>query len=487
MAFRLLFEGDEGTLAPDVLLHRQTLALEFSEFGRLSEDVRNIRRQLLAIPIMPENPDQIARQRALLAELEQYSAVQESMLRVMALSRTSVPQVFPPIMPLDQIRRELPENTAMLVYIESLGTLYCFMIDRNTLIPWVVRAASPRDRPLNVLITDYLRDLGNAGANQAIGTRELENPQGNWRESGNRLLWRLLGNEARPTNFTELVIVPTGPLWYVPFEAMSVDVGGGQYRPLLTAGQTPLVIRYAPMASLGVPNRQLRRGANAETLVVCGRLMSRDSVDVSLEAAHRFTQSGVRNLAVMQANERESPLPASASAFASQVQQLVVLDTIDPRGVPFGWTPFSHDRARARNPVATWLTLPWGGPSLVVLPGFQTPAESALRNAPGNGDDLFLSSMLLQACGAQTILISRWRTGGRVSYDLTEQFLLQLAERPAAAAWRQAIMEVGSNPINLDEEPRVRNDSRDPDAEPPIANHPFFWGAFMLIDRGESP
>jgi len=484
MAFRMLFEGNEGTMPPDVLLQRQTLALEFPEFSGLSENVRNIKRQLLAIPIVPQNPEQVTAQRTLLAELEQHSAAQESMLRVMALSRTGVPPLFPPTMPLEQIRRELPENTAMLIYFESLGNLYGFLIDRNSLVPWVVRAAAPRDRSLHELISTYLRDLGNTGPSQTVGTRELENPQGNWRESGNRLLWRLLGNEARPTNFSELIIVPTGLLWYVPFEAMSVDVGG-QYRPLLTAGQTPLVIRYAPMASLGVPNRQLGRRVNAETLVVSGKLMSRDSADVSLEAVNRLTRSGIRNLAVMQTDERTSPLPASASAFASQIQQLVVLDDI-PLSPPLAWTPFSHDRARARNPVATWQTLPWGGPSLVVLPAFHTPAESALRNVVANGDDLFLSAMLLQACGARTILISRWRTGGRVSYDLTEQFLLRLAERPAAMAWRQAIMEVGSNPLNLDEEPRVRKDTRDPDAQPPIANHPFFWGAFMLIDRGES-
>jgi CHAT domain-containing protein len=91
--------------------------------------------------------------------------------------------------------------------------------------------------------------------------------------------------------------------------------------------------------------------------------------------------------------------------------------------------------------------------------------------------------MLLQANGARSILIIRWNTGGRVSYDLTEQFLVQLADRPAAQAWRQAILEVGSNPINLDEEPRVRIEPNM--EEVPIANHPFFWGAFMLIDRGD--
>jgi hypothetical protein len=232
------------------------------------------------------------------------------------------------------------------------------------------------------------------------------------------------------------------------------------------------------MASLGVPQRS-SRSANAETLVLCGKLISRDSPDVSLDAVSRFAKSEMRNIAVMKADDRTSPLPASASAFASQVQQLVVLDDI-PMASPLGWSPFT---SKAKSPAADWLTLPWGGPRLVVLPAFHTSAESAFKQqGVQNGDDLFLSAMLLEACGAKTILISRWRTGGRVSYDLVEQFLSQLASKPAPEAWRQAIMEVGSKPITLDAEPRVR---KEPNVDTPIANHPFFWGAFMLIDRGE--
>jgi hypothetical protein len=259
---------------------------------------------------------------------------------------------------------------------------------------------------------------------------------------------------------------------------MSVP-SGDQLRPLLTAGQAnPLAIRYAPTASLGVPKKS-GRSANAETLVLCGKLMSKDTVDVSLESVARFSKSGIENLSVMRTDDRASVIPASSSAFASRVQQLVVLDDI-PLTAPLGWSPFT---TKARAPVASWLTLPWGGPRLVVLPAFHTAAESSFKSqGVQNGDDLFMSAMLLEACGAKTILISRWRTGGRVSYDLVEQFLVQLAEKPAAKAWRQAIMEVGSKSIDVDEEPRVR---KDPKVEPPIANHPFFWGAFMLIDRGE--
>ena len=481
MSFRLLFEGDEGTQTPEMVLLRQMLSLEFGEFNRLSENTRNIKRQLVTSPIVPQNPEQASEQTILLTELQQQSEIQESILRVMALSRANVPKIFPPTMSLEEIRKALPEGTAMLTYTESRSMIYGFLIDRNSLAVWQVLPEGPRDKPLHGLITEYLHDLGNVSAGQQIGTKELVNPQGKWRESGARLLQRLLGNQMRPANFSELVIVPTGTLWYVPFEAMSVS-SGDQSRPLLTAGQTPLVIRYAPTASLGLQNDKSGRSVNAETLVLCGKLMTRDTLDVSLEAANRFTQSGIKNLTVMQADDKISPLPVRASVFSSQIQQLVVLDDI-PLAPPLAWSPFSHDRTKAGNSVATWLTLPWGGPRLVVLPGFHTSAESSFRQGVQNGDDLFMSSMLLQACGARTILISRWRTGGRVSYDLTEQFLLQYAERPAAEAWRQAVLEVGSNPIHLDEEPRVR---KEPVDDPPSANHPFFWGAFMLIDRGES-
>jgi hypothetical protein len=38
--------------------------------------------------------------------------------------------------------------------------------------------------------------------------------------------------------------------------------------------------------------------------------------------------------------------------------------------------------------------------------------------------------------------------------------------------------------VHPTEEPRVRAEAG---AEPPLANHPFFWGAFLLIDCGEVP
>ncbi|MDR0391587.1 MAG: hypothetical protein LBH59_06750, partial [Planctomycetaceae bacterium] len=120
---------------------------------------------------------------------------------------------------------------------------------------------------------------------------------------------------------------------------------------------------------------------------------------------------------------------------------------------------------------------------------FHTPAETALR-APSsaktpylaNGNDIFMTAMALEACGAKTILMSRWRTGGRSTYDLVGEFMKAYPDMPAANAWRQAVLNVGVKPIEVEQEPRIKITPKD---EKPLAAHPFFWSPFILIDRGE--
>jgi tetratricopeptide (TPR) repeat protein len=486
-SLRLLF-GDNNNITPEQTLERQTLSLDFARFGELSNRVRAVQTQLRSIPLVPKDTTQIEQQRKLFRELETLSLAQEAMLRPMALTRTQTSNIFPPIMNLEQIRKELPEKTAMLVFTESLGTLYGFLIDNRNLTMWAI-LQEPKADSLQQLITDYLMGLGNRDINYSLPVKDLVAPNGKWKEAGAKLLNRLLGDESRSVHFTELVIVPTGQLWYVPFESMTVKVGT-EYRPLIAAGLEPLTIRYAPMASLGIPQKT-GRSTTAETLAIHGKLVSKDSPTVALDAIDRYVKAGIQPLMPMSALSNE-PFPSSASAFATQIKQLLVLDdiSIPSNAQPLAWSPFSGDKTKLRNPVSSWLTLPWGGPELIILPGFHTPAEFSLKSSRNsskpilNGEDLFLSAMALQACGAKTILISRWRTGGRASYDLVEEFLKNYSNMPSAESWRQAIMTVGGEVLHLDEDPRVRTETG---VEPPMANHPFFWGAFMLIDCGDTP
>lgn len=492
LSLRLLFEGNPNEIDPQALLQRQTLALDFTHFNQLSKRVAEIKKQLQALPVAPKD-QLLSRQKTLLAELEQYSLAQEALLRPIALSRYQAPNVFPPIKTLEQIRAELPEKTSMLVFTEALGKTYGFLVNQSNLAMWPV-LQEPRAPTLGKLITDFLEAIGNRDATRMVSLKDLNDSDTKWKKAGYDLLIRLLG-ESRQANFTELVIVPTGPLWYVPFEAMSVKIGD-EYRPLISAADSPLTIRYAPMASLGVPAK-MSRSVTAETLVLHGKLFAKDDPSVALDAINRYIKEGVEHLVPMTTIGNEpnfQDLPASASAFATQVKRLVVLDDIPmPRsGEPLAWSPFTFDKSKLNNPIGSWMNLPWGGPETIVLPGFHTPAESALKStgssaasrAVPSGDDLFLSSMVLQACGAKTILISRWRSGGRASYDLVGDFLKNYETMPASEAWRKSIINVGVTPLTLKEEPRIRSHPTD---KAPLANHPFFWGAFALIDRGEHP
>jgi hypothetical protein len=495
LSLRILFEGEN--VSQQLLLQRQSLSLDFQRFSELSKRVADVKKKLSALPIMPKNDAEIKQQKDLFAALSALSLEQEAMLRPIALTRNKAPIVFPPVLTLEQIRKRLPEGTAMLVYFEALGKYYGFLADKNNLSMWELIQES-REPSLHKLITDFLDGLGNKGANQALAVRELTKSEQKWEEAGALLQKRLLGNEQKQADFTELVVVPTGPLWYAPFEAMCVKTEG-KYRPFISAGSS-LSVRYAPTASLGVPDivsstKENRTSEAAETLVLCGKFQNKSSTSLAYDAVDRYTKDRVPNLipmAVFSADETYRDIPGNASAFASQLKRLVVLDDIAaPKGDPLKWTPFNSDKQKVNNPVSTWLSLPWGGPQLVVLPGFHTAAENALKtgNAPQgtitNGDDIFLSAMALEACGAKTILLSRWRVGGRSTFDLTGHFLKNLQTMSAAEAWRHSILDVGVEPLVLAEEPRVRAAAGDTDV--PLANHPFFWSSFLVIDRGERP
>ncbi len=492
LALRMLFEGDPAEIPQEALMERQSLAIDFEKFSQYSEQVKNLKRQLAAIPAVPKSRPQAEEQQKLLAELAETSAMQEAMLFPIALTRTKSTNVFPPVLRLEQIRDALPENTAMLVFFDSLGELYGFMLDRQGLQMWSVANNDPRAPTLRKLVENFLQALGNndRNANQALSAKDLSDDK--WKKAGRNLMTRLLGDQTRAANFTELVVVPTGVLWYTPFEAMCVDFNK-ELIPPIWIPNAPISVRYAPSASLGVPTKKGRPVA-AETVAIFGKIWPRkEESETVLNAIGRYSESGLR-LALISSDpkdDRYRPLPSSATAYATQIRQLLVLDDIPmPKAGPLDWSPFTGDKGKGTNTVATWLQLPWGGPGLVVLPAFHTPAETVGKTntnqtkLPGNGDELFYSSMALEACGAQTILLSRWRTGGRISLDLTGEFLKHYAEVPAAEAWRRTVLNVATTPLVPQEEPRVKLGAKD---EIPIANHPFFWSSMILIDRGEQP
>jgi Arc/MetJ-type ribon-helix-helix transcriptional regulator len=141
------------------------------------------------------------------------------------------------------------------------------------------------------------------------------------------------------------------------------------------------------------------------------------------------------------------------------------------------------DRGRPGSTLSAWMSLPWGGPQQIVLPGFHTAAESALKRG-SSGDELFTAVCGLMATGARTVLLSRWRTGGQTSYDLVREFVQELPYTSASEAWQRSVQLLMHDEVVLEREPRVKAEALDSGIQ---ADHPFFWGAYLLVDTGSYP
>jgi hypothetical protein len=84
------------------------------------------------------------------------------------------------------------------------------------------------------------------------------------------------------------------------------------------------------------------------------------------------------------------------------------------------------------------------------------------------------------ANGARTILLTRWRTGGRTNFELVREFVQELPQIPATEAWQRACLLARESPLDASREPRLKKS--DDAAAPPTADHPFFWAGYLLVD-----
>ncbi len=468
-ALRWLLEAPPAALDKKALVQRQDLLADFPAYQALQQQVRQIAERLAKIPLAPRDADIARQQGGLLAELGKLSVQQEAILREMAVRREPADMLFPPLRPTEELQKAIPAGTAVLAFFFAGNKLHGFLLNREKSTVWVVKRAQSLDKGIATL----LREMGNYEANREITLKDLADTQ--WRQTARQVLDVLLDDSQVDftKKFRELVIVPEGLLWYLPFEALQVNAGN-RLQPLIARFH----MRYAPTLSLAVSDGRARR-AHPKTALVLGRLYPRET-EAGIEASSKEIVRAAPETAVF----GRASLPASSALFKTQIGQLIVLDDIvPPEQGPYAWAPIQIDRSKPGNTLGDWLALPWGGPDVVILPGFHTPAENAMRRVPRAvaGADVFLSVCGLMSSGARTLLVSRWRSGGQSAIDLVREFVQELPHTAPPDAWQRAVMVVADSRLNLDAEPRIKKSVGD---EPPKGNHPFLWAGYMLIDSG---
>ena len=472
-ALRWVLEAPDEALDAQALLERQNLLASYPGYQRLAETARRLRAQLRKLPAVPADAERQRELSALLAELGNVSQQQEALLREMAVGRQAASLAFPPLRSTRELQKAIPKGTAVWLFFSAGNDLYAFLLTQDKYGHWTVKAAPLVSRK----VVSLLRELGNYEQNHELGLAEITGTQ--WKQTARQLLDALLAGS--PADFTrrfpELVVVPDGILWYLPFEALQVQVEG-QMHPLISRFR----IRYAPTLSLVVPDRR-GRNPTAETVVVLGKLYPRDEPGVAQAAYEQLAKSLPGTWALGKA-----PLPAPSSWYKVRMDRLIVLDDLPPPEPPslLAWPPIPIDRNKPGNTLEDWLALPWGGPEVVILPGFHTPAENALRRIgrADPGGDVFMSVCALLSSGAKTLLLSRWRTGGESSFGLVREFAQELPHTAPAEAWQRAVLLALQSRVNPEAEPRIRLPAG---ASAPLADHPFFWAGYLLVDDGTPP
>jgi CHAT domain-containing protein len=473
-SLRWILEAPETDLDRTALLQRQNLLAGYPAYAKLSQQARSLRQRLQAMPLVPGDNATFQRQSQGLGQLAAIGTTQEAMLREIALRREAASLVFPPLKSTKEIQTLLPPGQALLSFFVAGGDIYAFLMNKDHYGSWRIKSPALVLRKTGNL----LREMGNYEQNRELSLKDLVDSA--WKQSAKQVLDAILdGSQADFTaRFPEMVIVPDGFLWYVPFEALQVNVQD-QLRPLISRFR----IRYAPTVSLAVPEGPGLNPAG-QTAVVLGRLYGREDEDAPQKAFAELSKSVPHCVAL----PSKPPLPAASSVYAVLMDRLIVLDDIAniSEQKPYAWSPIQIERGKPGNTLDDWFLLPFGGPEVVILPGFHTAAENGMkRSTPGMaGSEVFLSVLGLMSNGAKTILLSRWRTGGQSSYDIVREFAQELPHTTPADAWQRAVLVTADSRLNLEAEPRIKKAAVD---DPPRGNHPFFWSGYMLVDRGQKP
>lgn len=337
----------------------------------------------------------------------------------------------------EPVQPYLAPGSLLLEFFVVRGELVVFLVTAGTVRAQRLRADLAQIQRLTQLLWLNLRAVPQSGPGGMPGLEA--NARGLLGRLYELLLAPLAGDLAP---YSRLIIVPHGPLHYVPFHALH---DGASY---LLEGHE---ISYLPGASFLRYCREARP-ADSGLLAVGHSLNGRlpHTVGESRTVAARFQgRTLVEDQATLAEVRRGLP---------------------DCRAIHVA----AHGDFRADNPLFSGLALADGWlttldifnlrlrASLVTLSACQTG-----RNVLGGGDELLGLMRAFLGAGAASLVLTFWAVEDRSTAQLMETFYQGLAEGwPKGAALRQAQLGFIRGQNGQDE---------------PAYGHPYFWAPFFLV------
>jgi len=417
-----------------------------------------------------------------------------------AAGREAPPLDMPPLTPGPEIRRRLAPRQLILSFHWTSAGLLAALESHERVATWQV----PQPAAVTKEMVALAKSLCLYDPIAPVSTERLL--ASDWQVSAERIERMLFENSKveLAEGIDELVIVPDGMLWYLPFELLPVGsarpaAAGRRLSSPAESGESLAFqngpddqpqskrlcdvcrIRYSPTRSLAV--LRFEAPQTGGPLGICvGRLFRGDKPAVAQEWAMQLAGSLDRAVVL------PPPVPAPPmSLVASLLDTLLVFDELAGDGPTATRPLFSTQGGKPAMTFGEWLSPPSKRPQCVVLPGFQSAMAGGLAKLPARpGEDLFLAVTDLVAAGGRTAVVSRWRMGGKTSVDLVEEFLRDReivgADVPTAAeSWQRAVEMARAEQPDVGREPRLK---QSPQAVLPDARHPLLWAGYLLVDCG---
>jgi len=270
-------------------------------------------------------------------------------------------------------------------------------------------------------------------------------------------------------SFDRLVIVPDGPLWYLPFELLPVDGEASE-----TLGDK-FSILYA-----ATPGQAIEPATAADANQTVGLIASRFFDPRDLKVNQSIADSIVEAVdkSVMMPTEK----PTTSLFVGNEIGNLLVAvpTAINPSD-PFSFRMIPYDQTKAGATLGGWMRFPSMVPHSVVLAGFRSGAEAGKL---GDGRELFMTLCALRIAGVRDVLVSRWAVGGESTAILLREFAQELPFTGMRAAWNRAKGVLRRSDLVPSSEPLLI--SGDQKREVLTGEEPLFWAGYLLASPMES-
>jgi len=460
MSLRWILHAPEKSLSKEALAQKQSFIATHRSYQELISKANQIQTALELLPVKPK-PGSVEerKQLKLVEELSAVSSSQESELASFALRREPAEMAFPPQPTMKELQKEIGKDQVALVGVAT-SSYHLFLLNNDA-----IQYFDPINSKLMIRkVGGLLKKMGvseSALDVEAIGSTE-------WKTDAEALKTGLFGSIADEdwAQFRELVIVPDGVLWYLPFEV--IPVAGGEGKEFLSDA---INIRYSPTLGLGF-GTQREPAEITSSAVVTARMSSRGDAELSYNEFAEFEKSNP------DAVEYQRPSNIPANYLVSLLDQLIVWSEVKPtRNQPLAMNPFQLDTKKPGSSLDSWFSLPWKGVQNVVMPGLNTDGGNGLRGK-SYGSDLYMTSVGLMASGSGSALLSRWATGGKSAIELTKQYAIELPKSGMHKALADSRKGIRESDLDYPNEPRIRSKKTDPVVK---GAHPFFWAAHMPL------